>query len=522
MAQINICLWGRATGKTEGPMATFSIDNIHKMPRSNGFLLGTTYEQLLTRTLPPLIAAWENLGFKQNKHFWIGKYAPEKFKLQKAYRHPISPDHYIHFYNGSGIYMVSQDRPGTINGVRTQWGAGDEAKLLDYQKVRDEALLTMAGQAEQFAHLSNYLSLLFCSDMPDTQKGQWLLDYKKQMDEATITAILQCQIEVMKLQEQMAKASDLTKLRLTKRIKQFESDINELRKDTVYCSYASTLDNIHALGMGPIKQFKRTLNDLTFKLSVLNQQILQVENGFYAGLDEDKHGYNAYAYDYIDSLGTESVLNGAQKNSRWDADVNPEAPLDISCDYNNILNSMVIGQAHGPQYRILKNMYVERPKLLKHLAQDFCDYYRHHRCKHVNYYYDHTAIPRSASSDVSFADEWYSILEQNGWTVSRCYIGQASSHRSRYLLWEMLLNGDPRLSKFYFNRSNCKELQYSMQQAKVKQKAGTFTKNKDSETDGKTPPIESTHLSEAADCLIWGTQRSKVEGYSAFIDTVAT
>jgi hypothetical protein len=144
MAQIIVCIWGRRTGKTEGPMADFTLNNIFSMPRSNGFLSGTTYEQLLTRTLPPLIAAWERRGYYENVHFWVRKFPPADLKVPKAYRSPLKPDHYIQWYNGSGIYLVSQDRPGTINGVATQWGAADEAKFQNYDKLREEALLCRA------------------------------------------------------------------------------------------------------------------------------------------------------------------------------------------------------------------------------------------------------------------------------------------------------------------------------------------------------------------------------------------
>ncbi len=519
MAQINIILWGRATGKTEGPMCRFTLHNIQSMPRSNGFLIGTTYEQLLTRTLPPLVAAWEKYGYRENEHYWVQKFPEAKLKIPKALRIPLRADNYIQWFNGSGIYLVSQDRPGSINGVRTQWGAGDEAKLLNHEKLKNEALLTMAGFPDVFGHLSNYLSLLFCSDMPTTSKGTWLIDYKSQMDEKTINAILMLAQEISRLQHSMQNATELTKFRVSKEIARLSNYVNDLRKNTVYCSYASTVDNIHAIGLEPFKQFRRTLKDLEFQISVLNQRILQVENGFYGLLDEEIHGYNAVNYSHVDQLNHD-FKNPAARDCRWDADLRAGAPIDISADYNHAINSVVIGQASGRRYNVLNSMYVlgSEGKKLKDLAQQFCDYYLYHDYKYVNYFYDNTAIAKSASTDISFADEWYNILAENGWTVNMIYIGQASSHKSRFLLWQMTFSHDQRLSIFRYNLTNCADLQISMQQAKTIQSGIDFKKDKTSERDKAIPPQHATHFSEALDCLWYGTQRHKIGEQMEFVD----
>ncbi|MGV3588596.1 MAG: hypothetical protein ACO1OF_16440 [Adhaeribacter sp.] len=521
MAQINIVLWGRATGKTEGPMARFTLTNLYKMPRSNGFLLGTTYEQLMTRTLPPLFAAWEKFGYRKNEHYWVGKAPPAKYKIPKAFRTPETYDHYIQFNNGSGIYLVSQDRPGTINGVRTQWGAGDEAKLLNKEKLDNEVMLTMAGQAEHFGHLSNYLSLLFCSDMPTTSKGNWLFDYQEQMDPDIIEAILQVQVKLMELQDQLAKAKPGNVFKIEREIAKFQEYLNELRKGTVYVSLASTLDNIHALGIEAIKQFKRILSDITFKISVLNKRIYAVENGFYGLLDEDVFGYHSVNYSFIEGLGLE-IGELPQKDCRWDADIIPGLALDISCDYNSDINSVVVGQPAGRLYRFLHSLHVKKKEgfKLRDAVRKFDEYYKYHPTKMVNYYYDHTAIASNASTDLSFADEWTQELENLGWIVNRIYIGQASTHHSRYLLWELIFSQDNRLATFRFNKTNCADWLISCQQAKVKTSGKIWQKDKGSEKDPNVPQEHATHLSEAGDCLIWGTQRHKLEELHDFADTL--
>lgn len=522
-AQISILLWGRATGKSEGPMAYFTIRNLHDMPRGNGFLMGTTYAQLLTRTLPPLIAGWEKMGYYRNEHYWIGKYPDQKFKIDKAYRHPVSPEHYISWYNGSGIFLVSQDRPGTMNGVRSQWGAGDEAKLLNKKRFDEEVIPTMAGHADLFGHLSNYLSLLFCSDMPTTAKGKWLLDYKGLMDEKTINLILAVQAKLQPLQKAYIEANEKEKEKIIGTIRHFYGQLNEMRKDTVYFSLASTIDNIHALGLNAIKNFKRALSDLEFRVSILNEQIVKADNGFYGLLDPDVHGYDKFNYAYIDTLEL-NFRNEENKDCRWDGDINPNAPLDIACDYNNAINSIVTGQEQLGAFWLLSSKYVLWPELLDACVKKWHEYYKYHRLKVVNYYYDSTAVKGDARSDISFADEWTDQLTKLGWEVNRVDIGQIGSHHSRYHFWGRLLQGnDPRLPKFFYNKTNCSDWEVSAQQAGVLRVGNTIKKDKSSEKPNSgVPQNEATHLTEAADILVWGKYRSRFvdEGdYTGLITT---
>jgi len=521
-ASINILLWGRRTGKTQGPMAMFSVDNVHRMPRSNGFFLGSTYEQLLTRTLPPVIAGWEMLGYYPDVHFWIQKFPPEKFRIPRAYIYPLKADHYISWYNGSGIYLVSQDRPGTINGVASQWGGADEAKFLNYEKLKEEALLTLSGLANEYGHLSNYLSLLFASDMPTTRKGKWLIDFKQEMDAEVVDAIIQLQTEVMKLQEQLDKADEANQKKISKAIEVFEKHLNDLRKGTVYCSYASTLDNIHTLGMEPIKLFKRILSDFIFQVSVLNKELYKIENSFYSQLDEDVHGYNAVNYAYFDTLEFD-FKKEQKRDCRWDSDIAGDQPLCISCDYNNAINSIVTGQLVDGVGKFLSSKYVLSPLLLKDCVALWDEYYKYHPRKEVYYYYDHTALSggKDASSNINFADEWTTALQQKGWVVHRKYIGKSPYHKSRHLLWNATMQGaDTRLPTFRYNLTNCHDWQVSAQQAGSIRVGNEIKKDKRSEFDPNTPPQEATHLSECGDILLWGWVRSKFKKESTFVDLI--
>lgn len=501
MASINICIWARRTGKTQGPMASFSLNNILSMPRSNGMIGATTYETILTKTLPPLMAGWERRGFKEGLHYWIGELPPEDYNIPKAWVQPVKTDHYIKWFNGSGIYLVSQDRASTINGVATQWGAFDEAKFLNYERLREEALLTLSGENSKFGHLPNYLSLLFCSDMPTNTKSKWLLDYKDQMDPAEIDMIIRLHARVLKLQEEMLTASNHGQTVREREINLLQKELREMRKDSVYFSLASTLDNIHAIGFEPIRQFKRTLDDITFATTVLNKLVFMVVNCFYPWLDSDELGYDAVNYDYVDGLG---IRNATRKDCRWDSDILSHKPLVIACDYNNAINCIITGQEadYCNERRYLSSKYVLHPFMLKDCVDVWHEYYQYHPTKEIDYVYDSTAIGGDAVSDVSMADEWTDALTKKGWTVNRIDIGQLPSHGTRYFMWGKVMQGkEKNMPVFRYNRTNCQDWQISCEKAGVLKKEKKIKKDKRPEVDPKVPQNEATHLSEAGDQL---------------------
>src|SRR4051794_18065100 len=76
-------VWGRGTGKTEGPIALRSIHNANIMPRGAHGLVGATYMQILTRTLPALEKGWQRYGYKPEVHYWIGKFPPKHLQIPR-------------------------------------------------------------------------------------------------------------------------------------------------------------------------------------------------------------------------------------------------------------------------------------------------------------------------------------------------------------------------------------------------------------------------------------------------------
>jgi hypothetical protein len=517
-AQVSVLLWGRGTGKSEGAIAEFIVRNIHAMPRSVGVVMGETYSNVLSKTLPGTIAGFERLGYYEDIHFFKKKFANANYGWEKPYRAPQDATHFYHWYTGSGFYIGSQDRPGILNGIDSHWHVIDEAKTFNKQMYDEEVYPTLRGKAELWDHLSNYRSQLFCSDMPKTTAGKWLLEYRDKMDTETVDIILNTQFELITLQEKFLTAGEATKEKIRPKLRKLYNDLNLLRKGTVYFSKASSFDNIHALGLDAIVGFKRSLKDIDFRLSVMSEELIKIENGFYGLLDRDVHGYSKPNYSYIDTLDID-YRNPDRKDCRWDGDIDPHQPLDVACDYNNAINCIVTGQEIRGVYWLLSSKYVLHPLLLGDCVELWNEYYKYHPVKEVNYYYDATAVKGDARSDISFADEWSDELSKLGWSVNRIDIGQIGSHNSRYHFWGRLLQGqDDRLPKFYFNKTNCEDWEKSCQQAGIIKLGNKYKKDKSSEKPGSgIDPQEATHLSEAGDVLVWGKYRERFSDDSTYV-----
>jgi hypothetical protein len=88
-------VWGRGTGKTQGPIAHRSIFAANSMPRGATGIVGTTYMQLLDKTLPPLIKSWEKFGYKHGIHFWVRKFPPASFNVPEAIYPALTPAYAI-------------------------------------------------------------------------------------------------------------------------------------------------------------------------------------------------------------------------------------------------------------------------------------------------------------------------------------------------------------------------------------------------------------------------------------------
>lgn len=510
-------VWGRGTGKSEGLIAPRTLHNIFTMPRSNGVYVASTFQQLLTRTLPGVLAGWNRMGYKEGVHFTINKPFSRGFNVPKSYAHPLSHKHYIHWFNGSGIYMVSQDRVGSSNGLSVDWIIGDEAKLLNKKKLDEELMPTNRGNRQYFKHLPEHHSLLFCTDMPTTPASKWILDKETEVDHKTIDLIYKIQCKIYEIQNAQLTAGVKLKLQLQAKINKLHKAAQNLRMNTVFFSQASALENIDILGKDYIMQLKRNLPDLIFRSSVLNERLNQIEHGFYPNLNEEVHGYFSYNNSFLESLDYNMKKIEHSNNCQQDSDLEPGI-LDIAFDYGAHINTLVVGQEQLPYYRFLNALFVKSPQLITDLVNKFIEYYRFHSVKEVRYYYDHTAIATDAGRSEPYSSMVIDTLRKAGWKVRKIYCGQAPTHQAKYIEWSKALR-DYGGSDHYlrFNRGNCKYLLISMQQAELKQGRNNFQKNKKDERNLNLNQAETTHFSDAVDSLFYFRCHKKLGLSGSFV-----
>lgn len=507
---------GRGGGKSDGILAPRVHRNNTVMPRASGVALGTTYVQLLDRTLPALFQGFQRLGYERDKDYWVRRFPDARAKLSLPFNTPLTPEHSVFIKNGntaSVMRLVSQDRPGTANGLSVDWLIGDEVKFLNKQKLDEEVRPINRGNQERFGHLAEHHGEVFTTDMPTTKIGKWVLEAKTEADKPfnkqAIELILAVQLELYKEKKKLA-THGATGARLG-RIDTYERQLNSLRRGLTHFVAASSFVNVHVLGLGYFKNLFRTLPPHRFKASVLNDPNAGVENGYYADLDGDKHFYDAVDYSYVDSF---DFGKRAFTDCRKDSDLDEKQPLTIGGDYGGSFNCLHVGQSQSKfavgndtgrdVVRHLKSFFLPAPAKITHVVKKFCEYYRYRLNKDVEYVYDQTAIGTDGKSDVTYADLVMKELRNNGWHVKPVYIGEVPGHMNRFLAWNVaLLETDSRFPLQRFNRENTRETFQAMLDAQAKETEKGIKKDKKDEQNPEIPQETTTHLTDAADTVFW-------------------
>ena len=506
-ANISVIVAGRRTGKTDSIAAPFVLRNMQRMPGSTGGIVVPTFKHGLTNTLPGLFAAWKRWGYIRGVHYVIGRRPPKTFA--RPIIEPAEFEHVISFYNGSCAVIISQDRPGSSNSLTLSWLLIDEAKFIDYNRLKDETLPANGGIKSHFGKHSCNHSILILSDMPQTQKGSWFLHYKEKMDEEVIRGIEGLVYDIWHLKERMKEAKaagqEVPKS-MVYLLRHKDRQLNQLRSVATYYKEYSSIENLQLLGENYIRQMKRDLTPLTFQTSILCQRIGIAKDGFYSSMRE-RHKYDASNFEYLDEIAQSfyeendtQVLSG-ELDCRADRDCNPLAPICIGMDYNANINWIVAGQPSGRRLNVLKSFYVKFERKLPALIDDFCQYYAFHQNKTVIFYYDTTALGSNyAVNEQDF--RWVIIheFERHGWQVVDVYIGNPMRHDEKYLLINQAFAGKQRLMPF-FNRQNNDDLILAIQAAGVTRGRNGFHKNKAGEKMAETEEDLLEHRTDGTDAF---------------------
>lgn len=502
----------RGTGKTKGIIAPKSARYLDAMPRAVGVFVGATFQQILTRTLPPLLAGWEMLGYYQNVHYTIGIKPPQKWRDQwrwvGPYHTPLNFDYFICWWNGAGVQLISQDRSGSSNGVSIDWIMGDEAKLLNEKRLKEELFPANRGLYKELADNPHHHGKTFTSDMPVGTSGRWLLDKANDMDPRKLQAIISLEMEKYELQQSLefCLSGTITAQRMA-RIASINKLLNLIKRRFVYYHEASALMNIDALGIDYIKEEYRSLSRFEFKTAILNIRPVKVEDGFYPSLDEEKHGYFSYDYHQQENIGYNFELLSQLKDCRKDGDIIKGAALHIAIDYNRRIWPIVTAQPvihpNGrKELRTLSGLDVLYPESIDKALELWSNYYKRHDSNVVYFWYDHTALNETRQP---VRQDVVDGLTKLGWIVIEMYIGKTLNQDVRYTKADDLLRDDGKTEWFAtFNRDNCKYLLLSMFQCKAIEKYKGYGKDKKPEHDLKFPAREAPHYSDAWDTLMTG------------------
>lgn len=455
--------WGRGAGKST--VLAWRLKEIVKyMPRAKCGIVGSTYQQLLTRTLPSTIEGLELLGFKKDVHYFVGKKPPPSWKWDEPYQPPLNYDNFIIFYNGTGFQLISLDNSDSGRGLNLDAVVGDEAALFDKEKLDYNVLLSNRGNIHRFSHTWLHHSELFLSTTPLSISGRWFIQL-----------------------EELARKNP---------------------KEYFHLIAESTY-NVENVGWDYFKNLQRKLTKIAYEAEVLCIRPGRAQTGFYPSFNEQHHTEEVSNDKFIHDLN----YNIEKLRGRIpDADVLPTQPIDVACDYGAKINSLVAGQQRNGPYRIINSLFVKSPSTVMDLAQEFCDYYSWHQNKTINYIYDHTAEYRDAVRTTTFADEFTKVMEANGWTVNRIYVGQAPLHSTKYIFFDILFREENQLlPPIKINRVNCKYLVISMLQAGAKEGRKGIEKDKSPEKRVGAIDEETTHLSDAFDTLVFFKFKYKLE-----------
>ncbi len=513
---------GRGVGKSSGVIAPWLIRRAAEMPRSMGGIVGATFQQLLVRTLPPVVSMWKRMGYQQNIHFIIGQDPLSnkmsswrqmwKWEDRQPYTMPLDSKHAIYWFNGSCQVLISQDRIGSSNGLSLAYVSGDEAKLLNKARFDEEVMPTLRGDRQHFGSCVGYGGQLFTTDMPTTAKSRWILEKAQEMDVDQISQIIENQILFNHLQKQYHSADKNLRISLKRRLQGIQIRLNHLRigakhpesenrRISTFYLEASALDNLDVLGPQYLKRMQKSLTDLAYKTSILNQRINQIEGGYYSKFDPDHHGTDWFDYNYLDSFIGRTAPT---EDSRQDAGIDPSSAIDIACDYGTF-NCLVTGQRVGMEYRLFRGFHRSKGEgLIQNVVQDFVKYYAHHGRKVVNYYYDHTAVAGIGNTEQTYHQTVIDELTKADWTVNECYVGRTASPGIRYKVINTLLSEeDPEALRVRYSRSGLPFWEIAMGNCDVREGKNGFEKDKSAEKDKDQDQRTAPHYTDASDNLLF-------------------
>lgn len=550
-AKKKVDIWGRGTGKSF--LVGWDVDLINRtMPRAITAVTGQTYGQLLTRTLPSTFKFLESLGYKKHLtkenpgNYVIGIRPPVHFHhpLEKVMRY----DNVISFSNGNSLLMLSQDRAGSARGPNVDYEILDEALTIDKERYDQETSPTNRGNEEIWGTRSRvpvpwHHGFHYVSSMPFLNSQKWLLGYSDYYEKEAGIQIFPIWNRIVKFQLQLLEAKKTNDVTLFRDI---WNEIVRLRKQIIpftsrsglLFTLANAFDNLENVGLSYIVREYEKQTMLTFMIEIMNMILDKVEDGYYH-IDDQRHVYyNASNDSFIRDFAENSSWDMeklSSPDSRFDLDCNPAAPLEIVPDWGAKICLFSVSQERDfdfvakiaqPTDCVINEFFVKPDAsstvMINELVDEFCNYYRYHTCREINYFRDRYGDSRqpNAKNAKSYNEQAIDRMKYNGWNVTPIvHKGMEPPQHDKYLLWANILKGvDPRFPRVRFNGSKCKYTLISMNNTRVIDRDGKFTKDKSSERSSSILPEEATHFGDAVDKRIWTKYGERLSMSSSYID----
>jgi len=486
-------LWGRGAGKTVGVIAPWMARVVDAMPGHLGGIFGKSFEHIETNILPKIMLGLTELGYQQDIDFIVGKKPPQEW--DKCV-YPIKKyEKTICWRNGTTFQEIGLHQKGTSNAFDFQSGIFDEVKYMAPEQLEDEVFPTFRGFANIWGHLPEYLSKVFATDkMGDYLQMKWILDQRKKMEGNKVAHIIEIEEKLIQLYEALEDCNAHQRTQLNKIIYHLNNKANKLRKNLIYVSEASALDNIENLGVQWLADKKKKMTKYTFDVAIMNLDPQQSQNGFYHALSDTNFYKPLYPNQDLDST----------------------APLIIAMDYQHSVAPMCVAQIskqinNRPQLNFINEFYTLYPFGLVECVNLFCNYYQHLSNRTVYYIFDQTAIGKRVSAEPVYKIV-INTLKQNKFNVREIYMGDTPDHFDKYNHINDAFVSEKQYPVQFNADTNIKSL-ISMKGSATKISQGVTKKDKEYENAGKYPSVdqsETTHFSDVIDQIIWAVLELKM------------
>lgn len=502
---------GRATAKTGDIFAKRSQRICVDMPRSMQVMVSDTYMNAMRNVVPALLEGWERQGWKRGFHYVTDERPPSHFKTPykpvETYKHTIS------IYNGCFFNLGSLDQPGGLAGGSYQHFYSDEARLQKFDKVK-KLTPAIRGEYATFGHSVYYRGKTVTSDMPNILEGDddWILHNEKHFDVEQAKLALQVALVLNEVKREIVAAKQINDAKAIEKLKgslvRWTERWIKSRKDLTFFYVVSTFVNADILTEGYFTDSLKALGIEEFKSAILSFKI-NIKKGekFYTHLGEHHFYSDGTLPGYYDNFLL-TDYNDIEASSLSLKNIDHNLKLEGGMDFGDMM-SLVTGQERGNYLYGLKEFYTLPPENSKELAIKFLDFYKHHKVKVLDLYYDR-AGNQYQNIKRDWAQEFASFIEEmdglkTGWKVNLMNRNQSTIlHEQEYkAVNNMLGEYEPKLPKIRIDQFQCKCLKSSLELSKTKVKIdrkGTKTIHKDKSSE-KLPmpmrPMFSTNFSDA-------------------------